>query len=270
MRLWKKHVKQTLIVSGLAGLTVAALTYFLAGSSPNLILLLTFSVMIFAIPSFIVGEIRNRWENTVSKAFPSFVRSIAENQRMGMNMPKALKAAGERAGPLKEEVEMVTRLMDLGMNFEEAFKRFARRLEMPFACRLAEEIAEAAKYGGDMTLVFDMTAKYVENVLGWEKRIGNEAVEKVMEVYTSFGVYLMVTVVMMTQLIPPLITANNPLIHSVFTMQELRSINLQTSMILAVTSGLMIGKLGSNKSLSGLKHSIALMIVAAVVFTFFT
>jgi flagellar protein FlaJ len=270
LRLWKKHVRQTLIASGLAALAVAALTYVLAGSDPNLILFLTFSVMIFAVPSFIISEIRNRWENTISKAFPSFVRAIAENQRMGMNIPKALKAAGERAGPLKQEVDVVTHLMDLGMSFEEAFKRFARRLEMPFACRLAEEISEAAKYGGDMTLVFDMTAKYAENVFSWEKKIGNEAVEKMMEVYTSFGVYLMVTVVMMTQLIPPLITVNNPLIHSLFTMQELRSINLQTSMILAVTSGLMIGKLGSNKSLSGLKHSIILMIVAAVVFTFFT
>ena len=270
MRLWKKHVKQTLIASGLAALAVGALTYVLAGSDRNLVLLLTGSVMIFAVPSFIVSEIRNRWENAVSSKFPSFVRAIAENQRMGMNMPKALKAAGERAGPLKAEVEVVTHLMDLGMNFEEAFMRFAKRLEMPFARRLAEEISEAAKYGGDMTLVFDMTAKYAENVLMWEKRVGNEAVEKMMEVYTSFGVYLMVTVVMMTQLIPPLVTANNPLIHSIFTMEELRSINLQTSMILAVTSGLMIGKLGSNKSLSGLKHSIILMIVAAVVFTFFT
>jgi len=106
-------------------------------------------------------------------------------------------------------------------------------------------------------------------VLGWEKKIGNQAVEKVMEVYTSFGVYLMVTVVMMTQLIPPLMTANNPLIHPLFTMKELRSINLETSMILAVTSGLMIGKLGTNKSLSGLKHSIILMIAAAVIFTYF-
>jgi pilus assembly protein TadC len=270
LRLWKKHIRQTLIASGLAAVAVAALTILLAASNPNLVLLLTFSVMVFAVPSFIVSEIRNRWENAISNAFPPFVRAIAENQRMGMNILKALKAAGERAGPLKEEVDIVVRLMDLGMNFEEAFKRFARRLEMPFAYRLAEEIAEAAKYGGDMTLVFDMTAKYAENVLTWEKRVGNEAVEKMMEVYTSFGVYLLVTVIMMTQLIPPLVAANNPMIHSSFTMQELRSINLQTSMILAVTSGLMIGKLGSNKSLSGLKHSIILMIVAAAIFTLFT
>jgi len=50
LRLWKKHVRQTLIVSGLTAVAVGALTYVLAHSDPNLILLLTYSVMIFAVP----------------------------------------------------------------------------------------------------------------------------------------------------------------------------------------------------------------------------
>jgi pilus assembly protein TadC len=57
--------------------------------------------------------------------------------------------------------------MSWGMNFNEALIEFSDRIDLPLIRKATVLINEAGKHGGDLSAIFDSTAKYLESINSW-------------------------------------------------------------------------------------------------------
>ncbi len=115
-----------------------------------------------------MGIIHNRWKIKIEKATPDFLRDLATASRTGIPLQVALEHASKRLyGPLTNELQHLVAHMSWGMNFNQALEEFGNRIDLPLIKKATVLINEAAKHGGDLSEIFDSTAKYLDSINSW-------------------------------------------------------------------------------------------------------
>jgi archaeal flagellar protein FlaJ len=215
---------------------------------------------------------------TIDEKFPDFLRDLAESQRAGMTLPRALLTAAQGAyGPLTKEIKIMASQVEWGVSFNEALQRFSERTRTPLIERTVSLVCEAASSGGnvvDILAAASDDAREIKNILMERKQqMGVYS----MIIYIAFGVFLTVIGVLNSQFIPELAAAAGEAAGEQVGGLRFGNIDVPTyqrifwhaAIVQGIGGGLVAGVMTDGHPLSGLRHSVIMTLVAYVVFRFF-
>jgi flagellar protein FlaJ len=268
-----------LVVAGLVTPTPAALI-----SEP-----FRTTTLLFILPFFVVTgpltafhEYEQRRKRTVTKRLPDALDILASANQMGIQLAEGLGlVARNLSGSFAEELRMVRNDIEWNNDVQRALLSLAARLEVPQLTRTCKIVAEGSQSTGDLYRVLGTAAEDTRHRYRLDRDRRQKLNSYTAIVVMGFLVYLAVIVIIDQSFLGPVVTqatgatgaggesaANNPVQLSADDIDLYHALFFHSALIQAVGTGLITGKLTSNRVLSGLKYSIALVVVALVVFAF--
>ena len=273
MKITRRTLRRIAIASSVAAAVLLIASIFFYGSSPDLDYLLVVVFTVGVAPASVASIIHNRWKNKIEKAMPEFLRDLATSLRTGVPIFAALEHASKRAyGPLTSELEVLVAHMSWGMNFDEALTELSDRVDLPLVKKATVLILEAGMHGGNLSDVFDSTAKYVENVNTWSLRRKMQTMPYVAIFYFSVVLFLFIIILLSRMIFVPiseLAETGVPLLRPILTPTQARRVFLHTSLLESFFGGILAGKINEDSFAGGLKHAMVLAIASGLAFFFF-
>jgi flagellar protein FlaJ len=273
MKILRKTIKKIAIISGIIGaaIFVVALPFYL--TSPDLDYILVIAFTIGVTPPGIASVIHNRWKNKIEKSTPDFLRDLATSFKTGMPLYTALEHAAKRDyGPLTTELKLMVSQMSWGMNFNEALMEFSNRIDLPLIKKATVLILEAGRHGGDLSDIFESTAKYVDNVNAWTNKRRMQTLPYVAIFYFSVVIFLFIIIIISNMIFVPMsdiATAGSGLITPILTSELARRVFLHTALMEAFFGGILAGRIHEDSFLGGLKHAAVLAVTSGLAFYIF-
>jgi flagellar protein FlaJ len=234
--------------------------------------IIIFGVLIGILFPAIVEYTNHRWIRQVDSSIPRLLRDIAEAVNSGVTLPKAVEEAADKSyGPLSRELERVIALFTLGSSWEDAVMSLTKRVSSPSLARFATILVEANQSGGKMCEVLDMSVELFSNIEQYKQEQLNNMKPYLYTVYASIAIFLIISVVVLSQFLIPLAASiKNPTgLNSTVTLLDTNyytSILFWASTVESLFAGLIAGKIGDRCYLAGLRHSVILLILTLVFF----
>lgn len=273
MKITRKDIKKTAIISTIAAIIFFFVSLIIFLTSPTLDYMIVIALTIAVAPPSVASIIHNRWKNKIEKMTPEFMRDLATASKTGMPLQTALEHASKRQyGPLSVELRMLVSQMSWGMNFNQAMMEFSKRIDLPVIRKATVLILEAGRHGGNLSEIFESTAKYVENVNGWTAKRRMQTMPYVAIFYFSLFIYLFIIIVLSNMMFTPLSqldTSGVPLLTSVISPAEARRVFLHTALMESLFGGLIAGKINEDNFSAGLKHATVLAVSSGLAFYLF-
>jgi flagellar protein FlaJ len=273
MRVTKKTTKRISIISAAAAIVFFIIASIFYLTSPTLDYMLVIALTIGVAPPSIASTIHNRWRMKIEKATPNFLRDLATASRTGIPLQVALEHASKRLyGPLTHELQLLVSHMSWGMNFNEALEEFSDRIDLPLIKKATVLINEAAKHGGDLSNIFDSTAKYLESINSWTTKRKQQTTPYVLIFYFSVFMFLFIIIVISNMMFTPLsqtAAGSVSFIKPIISQAASRRLFLHASLIEALFGGLIAGKINEDSFLDGLKHVTVLAVASGLAFYLF-
>jgi archaeal flagellar protein FlaJ len=273
MRVTKKTTKRISIISTAAAIIffIIALIFYL--TSPTLDYMMVIALTIGAAPPSVASIIHNRWKIKIEKATPDFLRDLATASRTGIPLQVALEHASKRLyGPLTYELKLLVSHMSWGMNFNEALIEFSDRIDLPLIRKATVLINEASKHGGDLSAIFDSTAKYLDSINSWTTKRRQQTTPYVLIFYFSVFIFLFIIIVISNMMFTPLSqtgAGSVSFIKPIISQAASRRLFLHATLIEALFGGLIAGKINEDSFLDGLKHVTVLAVATGLAFYIF-
>jgi archaeal flagellar protein FlaJ len=273
MRVTKKLIKKVAKISTLAGIIFFVISAIFYLTSPTLDYMLVIALTIAVAPPSVVGVIHGRWKSKIEKATPEFLRDLSTASKTGIPLQVALEHASKRMyGPLTDELKILVAHMSWGMNFNDAMTEFSDRIDLPLIKKATVLIIEAGRHGGDLSNIFESTAKYVENVNAWTAKRRMQTMPYIAIFYFSVVIFLFIIIIITNMMFLPMSEMANEgsaLIQPVLDSETSKRIFLHTALMESMFGGLIAGKINEDTFLDGLKHATLLSIISGVAFFFF-
>ena len=273
LKLTRRDIKRITIAAAIAGIAFLTVSLIFYLTSPILDFLVVIAFAIAVTPPGIASVIHNRWRIKIETEMPEFLRDLSTSIQTGMPLQQALENVAKRNyGPLTAELKMLVAQISWGMTFQQALTEFSKRIDLPTVKNSSVLIIEAQRHGGDLSDIFDQTAKYAENMNQWAAKRNTQTLPYVAIFYFSVAVFLFIVIVLSSFLFLPVsqLTANgNPLIKPIFTPLEARRLFLDTALFESLFGGLIAGKINEDSFIGGLKHAAILAIISGITFYIF-
>ncbi len=224
------------------------------------------------IPASIASMIHVRWRTKIERATPEFLRDLATASRTGIPLQVALEHASKRQyGPLTHELKILVAHMSWGMNFDAALIEFSDRVDIPLIKKATVLINEAGKHGGDLSDIFDSTAKYVENINSWTQKRKQQTQPYVLIFFFSVFIFLFIIIIISNMMFTPLSQSGTTtsFIKPIITQDTSRRLFLHASLLEALFGGLIAGKINEDSFIDGLKYVAILAISSGLAFYLF-
>lgn len=244
--------------------------------------IIIFSGIVMMAPFVYFYEAKERRHNRVRNEIPDFLHRLAITNEIGMTIPQSIEIiAKEKHGSLTEEVRRVWRDIRWGISVHDAFARFANRLRIPSVSRTVKLLTHALKSTGDVKEVLDITAKDAKTAQLLERDRRMNMFIYVVIIYMSFFVFCAVILILSTSFIPVMARSTSAaaaagagqfgggisLAHEI-PVELYRRMFFHAAVLQGFGGGLMAGQMGEGKALSGLKHSMIMIVMAIVFFSF--
>jgi len=251
-----------LIVSGL---------FYIASPDFDYFIVIAFTVAVA--PVSVAGIVHNNWRHKIERAMPEFLRDLATSIRTGVPIYAALEHASRREyGPLKDELQALVSQMSWGMTMNDALAELGKRVDLPLVKRATVLISEASTYGGELSEIFDATARYVESVNTWSLRRRMQTLPYVAIFYFSIVLFLFIIILLSRMIFIPisqLAQSGIPFMKPVLDPLQARRVFMHASLIESFFGGILAGKISENSYVGGLKHAMILAVASGVAFFFF-
>jgi len=210
-----------------------------------------------------------RWRSAVNSKIPELVREIAEGQKTGLSLTRALENASRLDyGPLTKELKKTVAMQSWGWTYNEALEDFAERVDTPLAYRTVAMLNEVGRSGGRLYEILDSVYSHLREIKDLEADRRRQMQPYVMIVYASFGVFLFVVYVLFTtffsqirQLIAtgaPFMSGINPSVFYIWFFHM--------AVIEGAISGFVAGKISEGAVSAGLKHVLILLLTSLLFF----
>lgn len=230
-------------------------------------IILGFTVMML-IPSLLIYEREGRRLSGIDNNLPALLREIADSQRIGMHLPRAIAEASKRDyGPLTEELRKLAAKVSWGIPFRDAMMQFRNSLDTPMAKQATILILEAERSGGELEKIFESAKDYVQELLDIKKEREAAIKPYIIIVLISYVIFVVVIYVLFTTFFAPF--ASRPIIvdqkeviavpYEAFKVGFLYMITMQ-----AFFSGLTAGKMGKGSVKLGMFYSSMLMLFGLI------
>lgn len=233
----------------------------------------------FLIGAFLVGVGPYGWYRgrlmkrirAMDDKFPDFLRDLAESERAGMTLPRALATASKGVyGALTPEIRRMSAQVEWGVSFTEALQRFSRRVNTPLIQRTVALIVEASKAGGnviDILTAASDDAREIKQIL--EERGRQMGIYGII-IYISFMVFLVVVFILAAQFLPAFSAAAGKgsgakvsgASIAAFSVDEFTTIFFHAALVQGIGGGLVSGIMQQGHPMSGLKHAVIMTCIS--------
>ncbi len=255
-------------------LVIGIISFF--GILPSAILIIDDWIIIGIIvmigPPAIAYWTNQRWYDGIDENLPQVLRDIADAQRTGLSLTRAVTESSKRAyGPLTPELEKMASKISWGVSFEESLESFAESANTPLVRRSSILILEAERYGGASEDIFDSAHSHTSELLTLRKERLGQMKPYLYTVYMAFLVFLFVCIILVMTFFVPLAgfaeagiagAAGSP--FGTVDVEFYKRLFLHMLMIEALFGGLVAGQMGEGNMKSGLKHSLILLTLGYV------
>ncbi len=274
------------VVSILLGLvmgTIAALIWaevFSLGESITPSDFIALGILIAIAPPSIAFYIDSRWRDGIDSNLPNLLRDIADAQRTGLSLPRAITESSKRNyGPLTPELKKMAAKISWGIPFDQAMRSFTNYADTELNNRAAILILEAQRSGGVIEDIFDSAQKHVEDILALKKERLGQMKPYIWIIYAAFFIFLLVIVVLFQTFFYPMSEMYLEFQDVGFGGQSMglppqilasyTILFLHMTIIEGLFSGLVAGKMGEGKASAGLKHSTIMVLVGWISYKIF-
>jgi len=262
---------------GLATPTPAA---FVESPFVTTTLLVVVPFLVVAVPLSAFHEYERHRKRSVSRRLPDALDVLASANQMGIQLTAGLGlVARNLSGSFAEELRMVRNDIEWNGDIRRALLSLAGRLEVPQLTRTCKIVAEGSRSTGDLHRVLGTAAEDTRHRYRLERDRRQKLNSYVAIVVVGFLVYLAVIVIIDQSFLGPVVTqvsgangagtgVDNPVQLSRSSVDLYHAVFFHSALVQAVGTGLITGKLTSDRVLSGLKYSVALVVVSLAVFAF--
>lgn len=266
---------------------------------PIIVIAITVSWLQFWIEFFI----REQQQKELEDKFPEFVRNLINAIKSGMPAPTAIKHVADRDyGSLTKHVKKLAAQMEWATPLHKALWNFALSTKNNVIIRAIATVIEAEKSGGNIEDVLDSITASVITIKEMKASRKANVQSQIIQSYIIFFVFLGVMITIMNSLVPYLtlmqgqslqqltsggvnilggglggLTAQVVLDYSSIGayfstlgqwLISLNGIFFMLAVLQGMFAGLALGRLAEGKIAAGLKHSLALMTIAALTISF--
>ncbi|SFM26778.1 type II secretion system F family protein [Methanolobus profundi] len=223
------------------------------------------SIIIAILPVSLAHEYKMRKLAKLDKAVPDFLRRLAEVNEMGIPVNHAISLLlRSDVGLLSGEIKRVWLDMEWGGEMKDALSRFENRIGTPALRRAVTLLVKATEVSDDTRDVLLIAAEDTENMLKLRDDRFNTGFIYLATVYIAFGTFMYVCYSFSTQFIPSMSGIGG---DGMLNVDQITSTMFNTCGILGFFSGLILGEMAHGNLLSGLKHSVILLVLSFACFT---
>ena len=272
-KITRKTIRKITIISTIVGLIFIIGSIIVYLTNPTLDYMIVIGFTIAVVPPGIASIMHSRWKGKIEKSMPEFLRDLATSHQTGMPLQVALEHASKRNyGPLTTELKTMVAHMSWGMNFNDALMEFSRKIDLPLVEKATVLIIEAARHGGDLSDIFNSTAKYVDNVNSWTDKRRMQTLPYVAIFYFSVVIFLFIIIIISNMIFLPMSqmdAGGAVLMKPILAPLEARRIFMHTALLESLFGGILAGKINEDSFLGGLKHAAVLAVTSGVAFYLF-
>ena len=231
--------------------------------------LLLFSFLIGSLPYTTYRYFEFRRIKRYEEIFPDFLADVSSSVNSGMSIPQAISICARRDyGILTEEIKKIDRLITWGIPFEEVLRRFAYYVKSPFIEKFVYLIIEANRSGGDIREILDSASRNSKRLKEIERELKGNLAPYTVIMYMIFGLFLAMSVMIYYAFLLPMSEVEGGGIIYGISLEGYRTLFFRLLMLEGFFNGLIMGKIMNGKVISGLKHSIVMIVVSYIVFYF--
>jgi flagellar protein FlaJ len=272
-KITRKAIRRITIISAIAGLIFIIGSILVYLTNPTLDYMIVIGFTIAVAPPGIASIMHSRWKGKIEKSMPELLRDLATSHQTGMPLQVALEHASKRNyGPLTIELKTMVAHMSWGMNFNDALMEFSRKIDLPLVEKATVLIIEAARHGGDLSDIFNSTAKYVDNVNSWTDKRRMQTLPYVAIFYFSVVIFLFIIIIISNMIFLPMSqmdAGGAVLMKPILAPLEARRIFMHTALLESLFGGILAGKINEDSFLGGLKHAAVLAVTSGIAFYLF-
>ena len=219
-------------------------------------------------------------KDSIDKHMPVFLLALLSSVQSGANLIKAIEQTANRnLGALTIPLKNLKANLSWGMPMDEAFAHFAETTNTRISRRVTVLLEMALKIGGDIAENLEMIQKHVTEMQNIEKSRKSQLAPYTYTIYISYAVFLAVAVLLVTSFFSEIEKVQISIIESggatsggLFSSLADMDIGLMESalfnmaIIEAVFGGLAAGKIGAGSYVAGIKHVVAMIVIAIIAF----
>ena len=228
------------------------------------------AVFFVIIPFTVFFEMRKRKIRKIEDRMPDFLKRLAGMNEAGLTLTQAIAHTAEsNMGVLTYEVKKIHRAIEWGTITTSALQKFEKRIESSAVSRIITLIVKASESTSDIRNVLSIAAKDAD--IGQrlkQERFANLLIY-VLIVYLSFFVFLFIIVVLLVYFLSKMPTGGAVSMFKTSSLSNIKTLFYHASLIQGFFSGLVAGQMSEGNMRAGLKHSIVMLVIAYVVFTYF-
>lgn len=207
--------------------------------------------------------------------FPDFLRDLAESERAGMTLPRALQSASKGVyGALTPEIRHMNAQVEWGVSFTDALQRFAKRVKTPLIERTVALIVEASRAGGNVIDILTAASDDAREIKQILTERGRQMGIYGIIIYIAYFVFLVVVFVLSAQFLPAFHEAASASTGTQVAGASIQQFNpddfitvfFHAAIVQAIGGGLISGIMVQGHPLSGLKHAVTMTVIAWVFF----
>ena len=238
-------------------------------------------LLILLTPLSVFHEIKKWRQNKIINRFPDKLNSIADANKMGLSFTESLRQTSEAStGFLAEELETTYNDIRWNADTDYALAKFANRVDVPEITRTVKLIIEARAATGEVHQVLKIAANDAKARLDLRKKRNLQASQHLSVILLGFFVYLFILLTLDRAFIQPISVEIGSAAVDASEIQggavpideipvnEYRMLFFHSVVVQAIGNGVIAGKIGDDKVLSGLKYSIAFLIIGTLAFVF--
>ncbi|MHA2251880.1 MAG: type II secretion system F family protein [Candidatus Kariarchaeaceae archaeon] len=220
-------------------------------------------IVALGIPSVMIYQREGRRLDGIDNNLPYLLREIADSQRIGMHLPRAIAEAAKRNyGPLTEELKKLAAKVSWGIPFRDAMMAFRNSLDTPLARQATILILEAERSGGELEQIFESAKNYVQELLDIKKERESSIKPYMYIIFISYVIFCVVIYVLFTTFFAPfgveeILVEGEPVV--VVPLEVFKVLFLYMLITQGFFSGLTAGKMGRGSIKLGLFYSTILM-----------
>lgn len=238
---------------------------------------LVFTAIIICIPLAFFHELKMRREKKIQAQIPDFLKKIASTNETGMTLAESIELMSrDDTGELSREIRKVWRDIEWGLDISDALIRFANRIQTYLVTRAMTLLTRAVESSGSVSDVLRVAARDATTFEMLKRERTTNMMIYIVIIYISFMVFAGIIYVLSTTFLAEMAAAGAKSAGSgaggfmrSFDLDLYNRIFFHAALLQGFCSGLIAGTMGEGNVLSGLKHSIIMLVIAYVLFTLF-
>lgn len=234
---------------------------------------IVFGIIISLLPFIIFYEIKAKKLWNIESSMPIFLKNLSIINETGLSLAESLRVILRTENSvLKDHIERMYTDMSWGSSVNDAFTRFASKIKVNSLSRMAALITKASETSGDIRQVLGIATTDMNMNVQLKKDKSTNMLIYIVIIYISYFVFLYIVYTLATAFLPQMAkaagNAGSQYIQN-FDLEWNKIFFYHTALIQGFFSGMMAGVLGEGDYRLGFKHSVILMTIGFILFTFF-